>query len=42
MEQESGDKSQMTERKPWPLSWIFILILAYIALQTAFFLFFAE
>jgi hypothetical protein len=29
-------------RKPWPLSWILIIILAYIALQTAYFLFLAD
>lgn len=29
-------------RKPWPLSWILIVILTYIALQTAYFLFFAD
>jgi hypothetical protein len=29
-------------KKPWPLSWILIAILVYIALQTAYFLFFAE
>lgn len=29
-------------RKPWPLSWILIIILAYIALQTAYFLFFTD
>jgi hypothetical protein len=29
-------------RKPWPLSWILIIILTYIALQTAYFLFFAD
>jgi hypothetical protein len=26
-------------RRPWPLSWIVIAILAYILLQTAYFLF---
>ena len=30
------------EKQLWPLSWILIVILAYIALQTAYFLFFAE
>ena len=29
-------------RRPWPLSWIFIAILGYIAFQTAYFLFFAR
>ncbi|NDV61743.1 hypothetical protein G0Q06_04705 [Puniceicoccales bacterium CK1056] len=29
-------------KKPWPLSWILIVILAYIAFQTIFFLFFAD
>ena len=29
-----------TPRKPWPLSRILIIILVYIALQTAYFLFF--
>lgn len=29
-------------RKPWPLSWILIIILAYVALQTAYFLFIAD
>jgi hypothetical protein len=29
-------------RKPWPLSWILIVILVYIALQTAYFLFLAD
>ncbi len=28
-------------KRPWPLSWILIAILAYIALQTAYFLFLA-
>lgn len=42
MEQEPEDQTQITEHKPWPLSWIFIVILAYIALQIAFFLFVAE
>jgi hypothetical protein len=27
-------------KKPWPLSWILIVVLVYIALQTAYFLFF--
>ncbi|HSH08830.1 MAG TPA: hypothetical protein VK995_00465 [Oceanipulchritudo sp.] len=31
-----------SEKKPWPMSWILIVILVYIALQTAYFLFFAE
>lgn len=31
----------MSENKPWPLSWILIVILLYIALQTAYFLFFS-
>lgn len=30
------------EKKPWPLSWILIVILLYITLQTAYFLFFAD
>jgi hypothetical protein len=30
----------MTTKKPWPLSWILIVVLVYIALQTAYFLFF--
>jgi hypothetical protein len=29
-------------KKPWPLSWILIVILVYIGLQTAYFLFFAN
>ena len=29
-------------KKSWPLSWILIVILAYIGLQTAFFLFFSK
>lgn len=32
----------MSEKKPWPLSWILIVILTYIALQTAYFVFFAK
>jgi quinol-cytochrome oxidoreductase complex cytochrome b subunit len=33
----------MTEnRKPWPLSWVLIVILLYITLQTAYFLFFTD
>jgi hypothetical protein len=31
----------MSEKKPWPLSWILIIILVYITLQTAYYLFFA-
>lgn len=30
------------EKKPWPLSRVLIVILVYITLQTAFFLFFAD
>lgn len=30
------------EKKPIPLSWVLIVILVYIALQTAYFLFFSE
>lgn len=30
------------EKKPWPLSWILIVILLYITLQTAYFLFLAD
>jgi hypothetical protein len=30
-----------SEKKPWPLSWVLIIILIYIALQTAYFLFFS-
>lgn len=30
------------EKKPWPLSWILIVILLYITLQTAYFLFFTD
>jgi len=29
-------------RKPWPLSWVLIAILAYVAFQTAYFLFLSE
>ena len=29
-------------KKTWPLSWILIVILVYIALQTAYFLFFTD
>lgn len=36
----TSDPSPPTTKKPWPLSWILIVILAYIALQTAYFLFF--
>lgn len=32
----------MSEKKPWPLSWILIVILIYILFQTAYFLFFAD
>ena len=32
----------MTQKKPWPLSWILIVILLYIALQTAYFIFLAD
>lgn len=35
-------ESPTGERKPWPLSWILIVILVYIVLQTAFFLFVAD
>jgi hypothetical protein len=38
----SGDPRHSSGKKPWPLSWIFIIILTYIALQTAFFLFVAD
>ncbi|MGC9452374.1 MAG: hypothetical protein ACP5I4_13120 [Oceanipulchritudo sp.] len=31
-----------TDKKPWPMSWILIVILVYIALQTAYFLFFSK
>lgn len=31
----------MSEKKPWPLSWILIVILVYITLQMAYFLFFS-
>gem|GEM_PF-5616664 len=41
-ESSSADSGQSSTRKPWPLSWIFIIILTYIALQTAFFLFLAD
>jgi hypothetical protein len=27
------------ERKPWPMSWVLIIILLYILFQTAYFLF---
>ena len=30
------------EKKPWPMSWILIVVLAYVVLQTAFFLFFGD
>jgi len=30
------------EKKPWPLSWILIIVLTYILLQTAYFILFAE
>lgn len=29
-------------KKPWPLSWILIVILVYIVLQTGYFIFFAD
>lgn len=29
-------------RKPWPLSWVLIIVLTYIALQTAYFLFYGD
>ena len=29
-------------KSPWPLSWILIAILAYVTLQTAYFLFLAD
>jgi hypothetical protein len=38
----TGDLRPATKNKPWPLSWILIVILVYIALQTAYFLFFTE
>lgn len=31
-----------SEKKPFPLSWVLIIILVYITLQTAYFLFFSE
>jgi hypothetical protein len=31
-----------TPRKPWPMSWVLIVVLAYIALQTAYFLFYGD
>lgn len=30
------------EKKPWPLSWILIIVLVYILLQTGYFLFFTD
>ncbi len=36
------NEGQVPEKKPWPLSWILIVILTYIALQTAFYLFKGE
>jgi len=34
--------SEAPDRKTWPLSWVLIVILFYITLQTAFFLFIAD
>lgn len=39
-DQENGPPPP--EKKPWPLSWVLIVILLYIAFQTAYFLFFAD
>lgn len=33
---------QSTPNKPWPLSWILIIVLGYILLQTIYFLFFTD
>lgn len=41
MTRDEGPETR-EEKKPWPMSWILIIILTYIALQTAYFLFFAE
>ena len=29
-------------RKPWPMSWVLIVVLLYITLQTAYFLFYGD
>lgn len=42
MKQDQQDTTTTQERKPWRLTWVLIVILAYIALQTAFFLFVAD
>jgi hypothetical protein len=39
---ESRDSRPDTPKSPWPMSWILIIILAYIALQTAYFLFYGD
>jgi hypothetical protein len=31
-----------SSERPWPMSWILIIILAYIAAQIAYFIFFAK
>ena len=38
---DSSDQRPESHR-PWPLSWVLIVILVYIALQTAYFIFFAK
>jgi len=40
--QNPATGNQEPGRKPWPLSWVLIVILIYILLQTTYFLFFAE
>jgi len=40
--QQPATSNQQPDKKPWPLLWVFIVILLYIALQTAYFLFFAK
>lgn len=39
--QKSSDQ-RPAPTKTWPMSWILIVILVYIALQTAYFIFFAK
>ena len=41
-EPANGNPQPATSKKPWPLSWILIIILGYVTAQTAFFLFFAD
>ncbi|MGA1205778.1 MAG: hypothetical protein ACO3ZW_08250 [Opitutales bacterium] len=41
-ERGTSDTRPPAPKKPWPLSWILIVILSYIALQTAFLLFFGD